>query len=123
MNRILYVEDNEDNAFMLQMRIDLEGDFEVTIAINGTDGLAAAKQQPPDLILMDINLPDFDGLELTRRLKADPATAEIPIIALNSNAMLGDREKTLEAGCDDFDTKPIDFDRLFSKMTALLGNG
>ncbi len=123
MNRILYVEDNEDNAFMLQMRIDLEGDFEVTIAINGTDGLAAAKQQPPDLILMDINLPDFDGLELTRRLKADPATAEIPIIALTSNAMLGDREKTLEAGCDDFDTKPIDFDRLFSKMTALLGNG
>ncbi|MGI9353931.1 MAG: response regulator, partial [Rhizobiaceae bacterium] len=112
MKKILYVEDNEDNVFMLQMRLELEGGYELSIAANGTDGLSMAKAQKPDLILMDVNLPDIDGLEVTRRIKAYPEIAHIPVIALTSNAMSGDREKALAAGCDGFDTKPVDFDRL-----------
>lgn len=120
MKQILYVEDNDDNAFMLQMRLDLEGGYELTIAVNGYDGLAAARAQPPQLILMDIKLPDIDGLEVTRRLKADSETSQIPIIALTSNAMTGDREKALAAGCDEFDTKPIEFDRLLKLIDGFL---
>ncbi len=121
MRRIVYVEDNEDNAFMLQARLELEGDFEVVIAANGGAGLAMVANQRPHLVLMDLNLPDIDGWEVTRRLKADPSTAAIPVIALTAHAMSGDREKALAAGCDEFDTKPVDFDRLLHKMNALLG--
>lgn len=120
MKRILYIEDNEDNAFMLQMRLELEGGYDLEIAVDGISGVEAAKARKPQLILMDINLPDIDGLEATRRLKADPETQDIPVIALTSNAMAGDREKALAAGCDEFDTKPVDFDRLLKLMTKFL---
>ncbi len=121
MRRIVYVEDNEDNAFMLQTRFELIGDFEILVAVNGNDGLAMVANERPDLVLMDLNLPDIDGWEVTRRLKADPSTAGIPVIALTAHAMSGDREKALAAGCDEFDTKPVDFDRLLQKVNALLG--
>ena len=121
MRRIVYVEDNEDNAFMLQTRFELIGDFEFLVAVNGNDGLAMVANERPDLVLMDLNLPDIDGWEVTRRLKADPSTAGIPVIALTAYAMSGDREKALAAGCDEFDTKPVDFDRLLQKVNALLG--
>ncbi len=121
MRRIVYVEDNEDNVFMLQTRFELIGDFEVLVAVNGNDGLAMVANERPDLVLMDLNLPDVDGWEVTRRLKADPSTAGIPVIALTAHAMYGDREKALAAGCDEFDTKPVDFDRLLQKIGALLG--
>ncbi len=121
MRRIVYVEDNEDNAFMLQTRLELIGDFEVLVAVNGNDALAMVAKERPDLVLMDLNLPDIDGWEVTRRLKADPSTAGIPVIALTAHAMSGDREKALAAGCDEFDTKPVDFDRLLQKVNALLG--
>ncbi len=121
MRRIVYVEDNEDNAFMLQTRFELIGDFEILVAVNGNDGLAMVANERPDLVLMDLNLPDIDGWEVTRRLKADPSTAGIPVIALTAYAMSGDREKALAAGCDEFDTKPVDFDRLLQKVNALLG--
>jgi len=122
VRRIVYVEDNDDNVFMLQTRLELEGEFEILIAVNGSDGLAMVASERPDLVLMDLNLPDIDGWQVTSRLKADPATAAIPIIALTAHAMTGDREKALAAGCDEFDTKPIDFDRLLGKMRALLDN-
>ncbi len=121
MRRIVYVEDNEDNVFMLQTWFELIGDFEVLVAVNGNDGLAMVANERPDLVLMDLNLPDIDGWEVTRRLKADPSTAGIPVIALTAYAMAGDREKALAAGCDEFDTKPVDFDRLLQKVNALLG--
>ncbi len=121
MRRIVYVEDDEDNVFMLQTRFELIDDFEVLVAVNGTDGLAMVANERPDLVLMDLNLPDIDGWEVTRRLKSDPSTAGIPVIALTAYAMSGDREKALAAGCDEFDTKPVDFDRLLQKVNALLG--
>ena len=121
MRRIVYVEDNEDNAFMLQTRFELIGDFEILVAVNGNDGLAMVANERPDLVLMDLNLPDIDGWEVTRRLKSDPSTASVPVIALTAYAMSGDREKALAAGCDEFDTKPVDFDRLLQKVNALLG--
>jgi CheY-like chemotaxis protein len=122
VKRIVYVEDNEDNAFLLQTRLELEGDFEVLVAVDGNDGLEMVGNERPDVVLMDLNLPDISGWEVTRRLKADPATAAIPVIALTAHAMSGDREKALAAGCDEFDTKPIDFDRLLRKIDALLDN-
>jgi CheY-like chemotaxis protein len=122
VKRIVYVEDNEDNVFMLQTRLELEGDFELLVAVNGNDGLEMVGNERPDVVLMDLNLPDISGWEVTRRLKADPATAAIPVIALTAHAMSGDREKALAAGCDEFDTKPIDFDRLLRKIDALLDN-
>jgi len=121
VKRIVYVEDNEDNVFMLQTWFELIGDFEILVAVNGNDGLAMVANERPDLVLMDLNLPDIDGWEVTRRLKADPSTAGIPVIALTAHAMSGDREKALAAGCDEFDTKPVDFDRLLQKVNALLG--
>jgi len=119
MARILLVEDNEMNRDMLSRRLKRQ-DHEVSTAQDGVAGVEAARAQRPDLILMDMSLPQMDGWEATRRLKADPATCAIPIIALTAHAMQGDREKALEAGCDDYDSKPIDFARLNEKMSAFL---
>ncbi len=123
MIRVLYVEDNDDNVFMLQTRLELTGDFQVLVATTARDGLALVEKERPDLVLMDFNLPDIDGREATRQLKANPATATIPVIALTSYAMAGDREAALAAGCDDFDTKPIDLARLLHKMRTLIATG
>jgi CheY-like chemotaxis protein len=116
--KILYVEDNDDNVYMLKNRLSRAG-FTVIIAIDGMQGVAMAASEQPDLILMDITLPDIDGEEATRRIKADPATKSIPIIALTAHAMAGDREKAIAAGCDDFDTKPVDMPRLLEKIASL----
>ncbi len=119
MPKILLVEDNEMNRDMLSRRLARKG-FDVVIAADGEQAVAMAQSEAPALILMDISLPIFDGWEATRRLKAAPETKSIPIIALTAHAMAGDREKSLEAGCDDYDTKPIELPRLLEKMTALL---
>jgi CheY-like chemotaxis protein len=118
--KLLYVEDNEDNLYMLQLWFDVLGGYEILSARDGAAGIAMAAVEQPDLILMDLNLPAIDGWEATRRLKADPATRDIPIIALSAHAMAGDREKALATGCDDFDTKPIEFDRLLAKIEQAL---
>jgi two-component system cell cycle response regulator DivK len=120
--KILYVEDNDDNVYMLRNRLTRAG-FTVLIATNGTQGIAMATSEQPELILMDLTLPDIDGWEVTRRLKADPATKHIPVVALTANAMDGDREKALAAGCDDFDTKPVELPRLLVKIRALAPSG
>jgi CheY-like chemotaxis protein len=120
--RILYVEDNDDNVYMLKNRLARAG-FTVLIATGGTQGVAMAASEQPDLILMDLTLPDIDGWEATRRLKADPTTKHIPVVALTANAMEGDREKALAAGCDDFDTKPIELPRLLGKIRTLAPTG
>jgi CheY-like chemotaxis protein len=119
MAKILLVEDNEMNRDMLGRRLQRRG-FEVLIAVDGAEGVAMTEREGPDLILMDMSLPILDGWEATRRLKAEPKTRAIPIIALTAHAMEGDRDKALEAGCDDYDTKPIEFARLLGKMEALL---
>ena len=119
MTKVLYVEDNEDNVYMLKMRLEVIEGFTVTVAKDGAEALTLTKADPPDLILMDLNLPVIDGWEVTRRLKADPRTASIPVIALTADAMAGDRERALAAGCDEFDTKPIDFDRLLLSLRRL----
>ena len=116
--KILYVEDNDDNVYMLKNRLSRAG-FAVIIATDGPQGVAMATAELPDLILMDLSLPGLDGAEATRQIKANPATASIPVIALTANAMAGDREKALAAGCDDFDTKPVDMPRLLEKIRAL----
>ena len=118
--KILYVEDNEDNVYVVQQRLTRAG-YTVLVAPDGERGLAMAAADHPDLILMDLSLPGIDGWEVTRRLKAAPATRPIPIIALTAHAMTGDREKALAAGCDDYDSKPVDFPRLRAKIEALLG--
>ena len=119
MAKILCVEDSEDNMFALHKRLSLAG-LEVKVATNGETGVDWAKTLLPDLIVMDLKLPRLDGWEATRRLKADPATRDIPIIALSAHAMAGDREKAFAAGCDDFATKPIGFENLVKKINALL---
>lgn len=119
VTRILLVEDNEMNQDMLKRRLERKG-FEVLLAGDGETGLTQAQQEGPDLILMDISLPMMDGWEATRRLKADPKTAGIPILVLTAHALTSDRAKSIEAGCDDYDTKPVDFSRLLGKMEALL---
>jgi two-component system cell cycle response regulator DivK len=119
MTRILYIEDNEDNIYMLARRLKRRG-FEVIAAPDGAQGVAMAHSERPDLILMDLRLPVLDGWEATRRLKAQAATRDIPVIALSAHAMAGDRDAALAAGCDDFDTKPIEFTRLLAKIEALL---
>src|SRR2546430_5381735 len=119
MARILLVEDNEMNRDMLDRRLQRRG-YEVLIAIDGAEGVAKAQADAPDLILMDMSLPVLDGWAATRRLKAAPETRVIPVIALTAHAMWGDRDKAIEAGCDDFDTKPVEFDRLLTKIEALL---
>ena len=122
MTTILVVEDNDDSAFMLKGRLKRKG-FDVSIAVNGREGVDMTQQQQPDLVLMDIDLPIIDGLEATRRLKGAADTSAIPIIALTAHAMVGDREKAMQAGCDDFDTKPVDMTRLLEKIKALLPAG
>ncbi|MCX6969732.1 MAG: response regulator [Verrucomicrobia bacterium] len=119
MPRILLVEDNEMNRDMLSRRLARRG-HEILVAVDGAEGVARAAADLPDLILMDMSLPVLDGWEATRRIKADPATARIPVIALTAHAMAGDREQALAAGCDDYDTKPIELDRLVEKIAALL---
>jgi CheY-like chemotaxis protein len=120
MPKLLYVEDNEDNLYMLQLRFDVLGGYELLSARDGAAGMTMATSERPDLILMDLNLPEIDGWEVTRRLKANPMTRNIPIIALSAHALVGEREKALAAGCDDFDTKPIEFDRLLAKIEQAL---
>ena len=120
MIKVLYVEDNDDNVYMLKMRLELLDEFEVVVAEDGEQGCAVAAAERPDLILMDLDLPVIDGWEATRRLKADPQTKSIPVIALSAHALSGAREKALAAGCDEFDTKPVEFERLLGKMRQLL---
>jgi CheY-like chemotaxis protein len=119
MSKILLVEDNEMNRDMLSRRLLRRG-YEVLIALDGESGLSLAESEAPDLILMDMSLPILDGWEATRRLKAASATQHIPIIALTAHAMSSDRDRALEAGCDDYDTKPIELPRLLEKIEALL---
>ena len=119
MAKILLVEDNEMNRDMLARRLERRG-YQVVIALDCDQGVRLAQAEAPDLILMDMSLPVLDGWEATRQLRALPATQAIPIIALTAHAMAGDREKALEAGCDDYDTKPIEFARLLGKIQALL---
>jgi len=117
--KILYVEDNDDNIYVLKNRLTRAG-FTVLVATDGAQGVAAARVEIPDLIIMDLTLPVLDGWAATRQLKAAPETKHIPVIALTAHAMSGDREKALEAGCDDFDTKPVEMPRLLEKIRALL---
>jgi CheY-like chemotaxis protein len=119
-SRLLLVEDNEMNRDMLTRRLERKG-YQVLVAMDGEQSVAKARSESPDLILMDMSLPVIDGWEATRRLKAEPGTRGIPVIALTAHAMAGDREKALAAGCDDFDTKPIDLQRLLGKIESLLG--
>jgi CheY-like chemotaxis protein len=119
MPKILYVEDNEDNVYMLVRRLQRQG-FEVLVAPDGEQGVAMARSERPDLIVMDLNMPVLDGWEATRQLKGAPETQAIPIIALSAHAMAGDRERALEAGCDDYDTKPVRIDSLMAKIRTLL---
>jgi two-component system, cell cycle response regulator DivK len=120
--KLLYVEDNDDNVYMLKMRLELLGDIEVLTAENGEKGCEAAEQERPDIILMDLEMPVVDGWEATQRLKSNPHTRDIPIIALSAHALAGSREKALAAGCDEFDTKPIEFDRLVSTVRRVLAD-
>jgi two-component system, cell cycle response regulator DivK len=120
MSKILLVEDNEMNRDMLSRRLKRRG-YDVLIAVDGAEGLEITNSQIPDLILMDMSLPIMDGWEATRNIKAHPATKSIPVIALTAHAMSGDRQKALDAGCDDYDTKPIDLSRLLAKIEAFLG--
>jgi two-component system cell cycle response regulator DivK len=120
MSKILIVEDNEDNLDILSRRLTTKG-YVVIAAVDGKDGVAQASLHKPDLILMDMSLPIIDGWEATRQIKSDPNTNSIPVIALTAHAMAGDREKSLEAGCDDYDTKPVNLLRLLGKIESLLG--
>ncbi len=122
MTKILVVEDNEMNRDMLSRRL-VRKKYEVLVAVDGRESVEMARSEAPDLILMDMSLPVMDGWEATRQLKASPETQAIPIIALTAHAMSGDREKALEAGCDDYDTKPIELPHLLDKIEALLGKG
>ena len=119
MTRVLLVEDNPDNREMLSLRLERRG-YEISFAEDGAEAVEKARTETPDLILMDLSLPVMDGWEATRRIKADAATGAIPVIALTANAMASDRQKALDCGCDDYDTKPVDLERLLGKMQALL---
>lgn len=120
MTKILYVEDNDDNIYMMQTRFEMLEGFEFLVAEDGATGVEKAMAELPDVILMDLDLPAIDGWEATRRIKHNAATRHIPVIALTAHAMSGSREKALAAGCDEFDTKPIDFDRLMQKVNHVL---
>jgi CheY-like chemotaxis protein len=120
MTRVLYIEDNDDNVYMLKMRLELLDEFEVLTAEDGEKGCDMAAAERPDLVLMDLEMPGIDGWEATRRLKSNPETCDIPVIALSAHALAGSREKALAAGCDEFDTKPIEFDRLLATMRRVL---
>jgi len=119
MTKVLLVEDNEMNRDMLSRRLSRRG-FEVVCAVNGQRGVELARSEAPDIILMDFSLPLMDGWEATRRVKAGDATRDVPVIGLTAHAMSGDREKAIEAGCDEYDTKPIDLDRLIDKIERLV---
>ena len=119
MARILLVEDNELNRDMLSRRL-VRRNYEVITAVDGGEAIAIARREKPDLILMDMSLPVVDGWEATRRIKSDPATSSVPIIGLSAHAMAGDREKALEAGCDEYDTKPVELKRLLGKIRTIL---
>lgn len=119
MSKVLLVEDNEMNRDMLTRRLERKG-YEVVIAVDGQAGIDMASSATPDIILMDLSLPVIDGWKATRKIKADPATQSIPVIALTAHAMAGDEQKALEAGCNDYDTKPIDLKRLLDKVENLL---
>jgi CheY-like chemotaxis protein len=119
MARILIVEDNEMNRDMLSRRLERTG-HQVRVAVTATDGIAAAREDRPDVVLMDLSLPDMDGRDATRTLRADPATADLKIMALTAHAMATDRDSALAAGCDEFETKPVDFARLSDKIAKLL---
>jgi CheY-like chemotaxis protein len=118
--RILYVEDNEDNVYMLKTRLELTDEFEVLVAEDGEKGCEVAAAEQPDLILMDLEMPVVDGWEATRRLKGTPETRDIPVIGLSAHALAGEREKALAAGCEEFDTKPVEFDQLLAKIRKLV---
>ena len=118
MAKILIVEDNEMNRDMLSRRLERRG-YTVVMAVDGGEGVAMARSEMPDLVLMDMSLPVMNGWEATRAIRADPAIAHLPVIALTAHSMPGDREKAMEAGCDDYDTKPVDLPRLLAKMAAL----
>ena len=117
--KILYVEDNEDNIYVVKNRFARVG-LTVVVAMDGDQGVAMAAAEKPDLILMDLRMPVLDGWEATKRIKANPDISHIPIIALSAHAMTGDRERALQAGCDDYDTKPVELPRLLGKVRALL---
>ncbi len=121
MSTILLVEDNEMNRDMLSRRLERKG-YHVVIAVDGAEGVALAQSQKPDLVLMDMSLPVMDGWEATRQIKAMADLQSVPVIALTAHAMAGDREKAIEAGCDDYETKPIDFPKLLAKIEAFLSN-
>jgi CheY-like chemotaxis protein len=120
MGKVLLIEDNEMDRDMLSRRLIRRG-FQVVFAMDGQQGVDLARSERPDIILMDMSLPVIDGWEATRRVKADDSTRGVPVIGLTAHVMLGDREKAIEAGCDDYDTKPVEFDRLIGKMERLLG--
>ena len=122
MPKVLVVEDNEMNRDMLSRRLQRRG-YDVVLSVDGEDGVNKARSDSPDIILMDMDLPVLDGWAATRQLKSSPETQTIPVIALTAHAMAGDRERALEAGCDDYDTKPVEFSRLIAKIETLLGTG
>ncbi|HKA81199.1 MAG TPA: response regulator [Xanthobacteraceae bacterium] len=120
MIKVLYIEDNDDNIYMLKMRLELLDEFEVLTAEDGEKGCEMAAAERPDIVLMDLEMPGIDGWEATRRLKSNPDTRDIPVIALSAHALAGSREKALAAGCDEFDTKPVEFDRLVATLRRVL---
>ncbi len=120
MTKVLYIEDNDDNVYMLKMRLELLGDFEVLAAEDGQKGCEMAAAEQPDIILMDLEMPVVDGWEATRRLKGNPQTRDIPVIVLSAHALAGEREKAIAAGCDEFDTTPIEFNRLVATLRRVL---
>jgi CheY-like chemotaxis protein len=122
VTKVLYVEDNDDNVYMLKMRLELLGDFEVLAAEDGEKGCEMAAAERPDIILMDLEMPVVDGWEATRRLRSNPQTRDIPVIALSAHTLAGERERALAAGCNEFDSKPIEFDRLVATVRRILAN-
>jgi CheY-like chemotaxis protein len=118
--KVLYIEDNDDNIYMLKMRLELLDEFEVLTADDGEKGCEMAAAERPDIVLMDLEMPGIDGWEATRRLKSNPDTRDIPVIALSAHALAGSREKALAAGCDEFDTKPVEFDRLVATLRRVI---
>jgi len=122
VTKLLYIEDNEDNVYMLKMRLELLGDLDVLAAEDGEKGCQMAVAEQPEVILMDLEMPVLDGWEAARRLKREATTRDIPIIALSAHALPGEREKAIAAGCDEFDTKPIEFDRLVATLRRLVAS-
>jgi CheY-like chemotaxis protein len=118
--KVLYIEDNDDDVYMLKMRLELLGNFEVLTAEDGEKGCEMAATEQPDIILMDLEMPVVDGWEAARRLKGNPQTRDIPIIVLSAHALAGEREKAIAAGCEEFDTKPVEFDRLVATVRRIL---